>query len=52
MEKEIKIVFVPKEQLPYDDSAMIRISCDGYKDGWGSTFEKAIRDFDKENKLV
>lgn len=47
-EREIKIVLVPKEQI-CEEYNMIRISCDGFKDGWGLTLERAIKNFDLVN---
>lgn len=51
MEREVKIVLVPKSQL-VEDVDMFRVGCDGfYYCGWGRTLEEAIKDFDKENEL-
>lgn len=50
MEREVKIVLVPKEQI-CEDNDMFRVSCDGLKCGWGRTLEEAIREFDIANRL-
>lgn len=50
MEREVKIVLVPKEQI-CEDTDMFRVSCDGLKCGWGTTLEEAIQDFDIKNGL-
>lgn len=50
MEREVKIVLVPKEWIA-EDTDMFRVECEGLHSGWGRTLEEAIRDFDKENGL-
>ena len=49
MENEVKIVLVPKEQIS-EDVNMFRVSCDGLNNGWGTTLEEAIYNFDMANK--
>lgn len=49
MENEVKIVLVPKEQIS-EDVNMFRVSCDGLNNGWGTTLEEAIRNFDIVNE--
>ena len=49
MEREIEIKLVPKE-LICEDTDMFRVSCDGFYNGWGTTLEEAIRNFDMMNQ--
>ena len=51
MEMEVKITFIPKEQI-VEDTDMFTVSCEAfYYSGWGKTLEEAIRDFDIVNGL-
>lgn len=49
MNMGIEITLVPKEQI-YEDTHMIRISCDGFNNGWGATLGEAIKNFDEVNE--
>ena len=47
-EREVKIALVPKEWFGEDED-LYRVSCDDMHCGWGTTLEKAIRNFDIMN---
>ena len=47
-EREVKIALVPKEWTCHETD-VFRVSCEGMKNGWGTTLSEAIKDFDEKN---
>lgn len=48
-EREVKIALIPKEWTCHETD-VFRVSCEGMKNGWGTTLSEAIKDFDEKNR--